>query len=968
MTPDRLRDADASTAIDRRRLLAAVGGTLTTGLAGCSDLTTREFEADPHAIRGDGMRMLGFETLDHEEREWRREVSAGGFEGEVVLRNHAVTYGHDATVPAKTSWEPTTGDSWSAAVLSTPAATVGGQALNPLAERPLEELLVGDLADRFRSLVGLGADAGWVCRPERIGGTTGRMLGKRTDLGVYAGVTETDGGLATVAIYGARVVVDGDTDTAVLAGVVDRRRVPGDTSERACGEDFDRLLSKTNFDVSLDRLPNIGKVYVDIGEIRVPPNVSFNPRPWSVSAGNARLVQICEGTDLTSGSAGPISDPPILQGMNAAGMFTLSGQNLGQLPATGFWAELTITEPSGNTVTERFRIPKTAARKMASGVSPAAEFHRLARDGNSQTTPPVFDGSTVDYDRAELRLLVGSSLTPIFSTSWNVTTAGVRPLFVGFIEVIDPKGGTPTTYKGETVSFGDANGRAANYERSVNSSFEYLKRTYPGDVIGYRHDVPMKAQTMTHKPDDYGGSDADSKPELDVFEKFKSDAAWAEYTLQPVTGNRNFPTNGTIYHHHVSHSRAEALISRHGFDVTVMILPRGTASGNTHYYAAHGMGGVGGMFVDTSWAVGSLEARGPSASRNDVGHASTTAQEIGHYFAYAPYNDGSSDPYSRTYTKNGQTKNDVDHANANLVSTGYSLTDGTFTRINDLTIADGTFDPGAPGAPTSSPSHTSYMSYTGGTKWADNRITNYVIKSEYRGIYKPGSNPNLPSASGAAGGTDGTTADASQGRSHELQPVFAAHGRVHEGRVLLEGSAVYDGTPVDTGDLDVERRLEANDAQPVEVRLLGPRDELVRSAVVPDRFALPHGDETLNAVAISLPFDEGGVWLDAAAGDRRTRANAIVHPLRTAVEQVPARGLVEGEAGRGQLLEVLDAADAAMRERRYDRAVAVLDDEFAPAVERTVVEYEAQANEPTAERLLTLSERLAERLREAAGG
>lgn len=191
--------------------------------------------------------------------------------------------------------------------------------------------------------------------------------------------------------------------------------------------------------------------------------------------------------------------------------------------------------------------------------------------------------------------------------------------------------------------------------------------------------------------------------------------------------------------------------------------------------------------------------------------------------------------------------------------------------------------------------------------------------------------------------------------------MFEAHGRVDDGNLMLDRSAVFDGTPVDTEEVNVEARLADNDAEPVEVTLLGPDDETLRSTLVPDRHKAVHGDHTFPTVAISLPFNGSGVWVRAGYRDQRTRLNAIIHPLRDAVRRIPDRGLAGGES-RDRLLAILGDAEEAMRAREYRQAVTVLQEQLAGAIAEEMVPYESLANEPTAEGLLTLTDRQAEHL------
>lgn len=197
-----------------------------------------------------------------------------------------------------------------------------------------------------------------------------------------------------------------------------------------------------------------------------------------------------------------------------------------------------------------------------------------------------------------------------------------------------------------------------------------------------------------------------------------------------------------------------------------------------------------------------------------------------------------------------------------------------------------------------------------------------------------------------------------------VEPVIEASGHIVDGRMVFQRSWTYDGNPIDTPDVDVQRRLEDNDAEPVDIALVGVADEALRETTVPDRVQGTHGDETLHVVTVSLPFAPGGIWLDASYGrGEATRLNAIVHPVRDAAGRIPDRGLADPEASRQRLSEPLSEVEEAMRAEQFDQAASILQERFSAVVEEEVRTYESFANEPTAEQLLALAERQAARLR-----
>lgn len=196
-----------------------------------------------------------------------------------------------------------------------------------------------------------------------------------------------------------------------------------------------------------------------------------------------------------------------------------------------------------------------------------------------------------------------------------------------------------------------------------------------------------------------------------------------------------------------------------------------------------------------------------------------------------------------------------------------------------------------------------------------------------------------------------------------VEPVIEAYGQVTDGIVTFQRSWTYEGNPIDTPDVDVQRRLADNHAEPVDIALVGVEGEALRATTVPDRLEGTHGDETVHAVTVSLPFPRGGIWLEASYGrGATTRLNAIVHPLEDAVGRVPDRGLVDPEESRQRLNGPLSEADEAMRTEQFGRAATILQGRFSDAIAEEVRPYESFANEPTAEQLLSFAERQSTRL------
>lgn len=177
-------------------MLKLAGAALAVGLAGCSG--TQRREAAPVSLDGAGpSAAYGLErTLTP-----TRTVSPDSLDLEVTVVSHTASYHRD-------------GEGFLADVgvglLATPTLEEAGGSLNPLANRPLTDLLTSDAG---RPLVEeLGVESGWATTPVPVGEASGTLLGTETTVETFAGRTN-DGDLALVGL--TRVGHDGD---AVLVG------------------------------------------------------------------------------------------------------------------------------------------------------------------------------------------------------------------------------------------------------------------------------------------------------------------------------------------------------------------------------------------------------------------------------------------------------------------------------------------------------------------------------------------------------------------------------------------------------------------------------------------------------------------------------------------------------------------------------------------------------------------------------
>jgi hypothetical protein len=668
------------------------------------------------------------------------------------------------------------------------------------------------------------------------------------------------------------------------------------------------------------------------------------PTP-SLSIKNARVVQNVENTEIEDASD-TIPDPPIVAEEYATIMFDLDVTHPENLPETVPVA-VTAGVPE---ISHSMQLHRSDIESINDGGDPAAVFHDSVHVfNNTGDGPPVFK---IPQRVNEI------TIQPVHSdvdTNTVVLTEGANADFevvdlptlrVAFVEMKDP-GSTPPRYHGHgntvhehttDISWGDANGEAAFYDRSVNSSIEYLRRAYPGTVVAYKHEKPAVGLVRE-----------------DINNAATRDAERARRSLNNISSTASFPTNGTIIEGNLDRQKALDLMDvtkGGGFDAHVMICPRGTASGNQTYFDAHWRSG---SFIGYHWhynaAVGSEETGNVA---DDVIHVGTTAQEVAHRFSGNPYKNGKNKPFARKgdFDGDGQSEDDPGHANDALVSTGYDLTDGTYSLINDWSVDNGTFSNSRAEYESSEPvvtKHVSHMSYAGGDTWADSRIHRLLIDGSYTKAYTGGGSGGSP-ARNTGSGSDGAT-----------PPVIELFGTVVDDRIEFHDAATYRAAP---GGNEYDETANP-EATPVEVTLEGPDGEALSSTVVADRFHGSHpGPEQgpHRSVAASLPFPDRGVSIRTNRDGVESRLNPIVAPLRYRLHDVSADAFVEGEATITRLREILQDSDSQMAEHQYAAAATTLREEFVPGVESGIESYEAYADQPTPGELVSLARSQIQRL------
>lgn len=225
----------------RRFLQTAAATTGATLLAGCSGLTDQEFIADAVVLPQADQEELGFATVV--EKTERREFSetVGGqdvtatvesgisvyVEADVEVDFGTQTPANETATGTATnetgsldnvSADALSGGQLSVGVLSTPAAKVAGQSLNPLARLGLADLLTSDQAEGFLTSAGVGEgdSVNWERGPEALSTVEGTMLDQDVTVETHAGIVSGETPNATY-LHMARV--ENDSSVVIAVGI-----------------------------------------------------------------------------------------------------------------------------------------------------------------------------------------------------------------------------------------------------------------------------------------------------------------------------------------------------------------------------------------------------------------------------------------------------------------------------------------------------------------------------------------------------------------------------------------------------------------------------------------------------------------------------------------------------------------------------------------------------------------------------
>lgn len=963
---------------NRRQLLKLVGASVVSGMAGCSQLAPDlDFEATPVGLAAEGMALLNRDSVDHEALTNEREVPA--VDETVTITSHAVTYGttaesQDSGVP-ESPFQVTHRLDRNLGVLATPAVELGGIQNNPLATQPLGEIIAGD---RGRALLRRieavdTSNFEWSQAPERIATRDTEVFGETATIQSYFGsIHEEDGADTLLLVHATRaeregdVVIVGNARTRSAAGV--GACVDGSDSEFAFNPDcVDRTIG--DFTSGLGWLDTCPGPLVAIEGTCQQFTVDEDPgRSWqdwpNIDIGDLRLVQKVEDTRVVGGSyiegtpdlVEPENTAPLFEFQNLSNLSNLS--NIIEIKVTVYKDDGSVRGPFD------FRISDSNLTDIEGGSSEIAVFDDMANDNDSQNDLPVFR-LVGDDDAVEVEVAPNASTT--FGDTArisNLSPTSVGPLKVGFMQIRDSGGGSshPNTAPGD--NYGDANGWVRDYQRTVNTVIEYLQRTYPGPVIGYRHDREFYWGGMTEDSD--GDGDIDEEGDQSI----RSDLRGVRKHLDTVANRSRFPQGQVYRSDYHSQSTSESIISNNGFDATVAIVPNGVSSnpGGDSYFGHHGKS-WGGVYWGHSRAVA---VTGGSPTGQGRWISVVGAQEVGHYFQSMNYEFPSGHPLAQradggsdtTLNNTNNTPIDLDHArhqNSDMLdrdvdgdgndenfppdapgvaSIAYDLEDGTFNNVQAYINPDGNFEVATgPGTWQSSVGRLqSFMSYDNsyGQLWTDARIHQDMLDSDW----------TWPNQSGS------TSAGA----------VLSAAGRVvDDGTIEYYDVAAYEGFP---------RYVDHEDA-PVRVSLVDPNGEALETVRVPDRFEPSHAEdgERVGFADFLLPFPMEVAAVRTAYEGTVTEMNPIVRSVGDAVGRVPDRGFTDEPAARRDTIQaILDEVAARMAEKQYEAAAERMETDLLSEIDAGVRDdYSKAVNDPEREELLALVQDMITRLRTLAG-
>lgn len=935
--------------------------------------------------------MLDLSAFEIEES--TRTVSPADL-GEVTLTSYLAVHGrpkeHDQPLPVQFGVSEAAAHAFG--ILAMPNPDALGQNLNPLAEQPFQELLLGERGRQFLSQTEAvdTPEFEWAAEPTRLDTREVELMGTATTAESYHSIATDGDDSRTILAILARVENEGDV---VLVGEFLWRATPAEPLEerQECTDERCQL--------SGDTLERIGEQFnTGTPHVTTCPEWTNDPgAPISACSGvsevpdtgpvakmgitDVRVVQYVEDTQVV-GTGSPVRvfheepDPDLVRGDNSAVVFEFD--TLEHLDEMGTPLELVVFSgnPGSGSRYERegtISFSQYELRRIKNGADTVAVLHDISAFAQLSDTSTRSSGNPVfDLENGDVRVApaVDSKDTSDAWATLNVPSDSIRdvkPLKVGVIALRDD----PTNPLKPRVNlapgdrYGTANGTVRDRMRSFRSLIEYLQRAYPGDVVGYLH-------TDSHFP---GRADEGN---------IRGEMGKVQNTLDNIaTGGAfsgpSFPSGGTLDLDGRDRSTIVNDIKQHGFDITVAIVPAVAAQNPNagSYFAYHGEPDWSGVAFGPGQAV---VVNGASSGGTDTAISSVGAQEVGHFFqddylgpTYQNQPDhpmaqrrDPPDPlhkmvnglpldkdHARDQNSSHDGVSDDDPDEPGVLSVGYDLADG-FETLQHYENPDGNFEAQDPGETHSCGQDTgcqtvprdtvgrvpSYMSYTGRDDrvWTDARVHQQLIES------------------GASGWDTGLFG------SGDATYMLSASGSVDD-----DGGVQYDSVTAFEG----YRRYVNDESNPVTVTLEDPNGEALVSAQVPVSVPPTHGTGEQSGGRgpdTLLPFEPDGVRVRTEYDGQTTTMNPIVRSVRDAVRRVPEQGFSSGlEPGRASVDEALSDVAAAMDRGEYDRAATLMDEQVRTRIRENVREYDAALDQRTPAAMDDLVDRMVERL-DAAGG
>lgn len=258
-----LTDSDGTSRRGFLRAMSAVGATGVVGtVAGCGSPASRRYEAAPIAL-DEAAGKLGYHLDDAGTWERTESAEALGMEMDATLVNKYTAYRSRET---------------NLGFVATPAVEEAGRTLNPLADRPLADIIDSEEARSLLEQVDVGqeGDVNWQRGPERLEGTEVQFLDGSAEAAAVSGVTAEE---ETVLLNVARARHQGDVVFGVQAYVPTTEEAqpsqPLSGNSWNLGKWWDDFEDRLDHGERIDPCQGGGTRWVEITEPSNPPGYIY---------------------------------------------------------------------------------------------------------------------------------------------------------------------------------------------------------------------------------------------------------------------------------------------------------------------------------------------------------------------------------------------------------------------------------------------------------------------------------------------------------------------------------------------------------------------------------------------------------------------------------------------------------------------------------------------------------------------